>query len=147
MATNLFGFFQDLIDEYDYVMEDMPRAASQTAANWFPHQKKGYDNQKDAARHALWSAQLAARYGQLPAQMMTTAWEVPGLFPASGSTLMDLHNNAVGRQVVEESEDWDEVLRKIQRMAVTARPEMPVGLFDQGPEGRLITIDPGLYKY
>ena len=130
--------------EKQNLMQDIPKAASQQAANWFPDQTKGWDNQKDAARHALWSANLATQYGKLPARAMTTAWELPGILMGDPSTKMDLYNNATGIEMSDQFANWQELMNAIQTEAELAEAKQ-VGLFDTGPG--LITIPESKYGY
>lgn len=130
--------------ERQNLMEDIPTAASQQAADWFPNASTGIDNQKDAARHALWSATLAAQYGKLPARVMTTAHEFPGILFGDPASNMDLYNNATGIEMSDQFANWKELLDAIRTEAELANPKQ-VGLFDTGPG--LVTLPKDKFGY
>lgn len=74
----------------------------------------------DAYRHLLASAILAKRHGPWYAELIGNMheWPVPGIGagfnPHPQDTAMDLHNNALGRQIAKESNSYADVKRKTQ---------------------------------
>lgn len=141
---NLYEQLKNLTSkEYTKLFEEIPKEVSQQAANWFPNQEKGWDNQKDAARHALWAATLADRYGKLPAKAMTTAWEVPGLLMGDPGSAMDLYNNASGIEMSDQFANWRELMDAIRTEAELAESKR-VDPFTTG-QG-LITVPRGKYN-
>lgn len=74
----------------------------------------------DAYRHLLASAILTKRHGPDYAETIGNMheWPVPwigaGFNPAPEDTAMDLHNNALGRQLVKEAKSYKDVQRKAQ---------------------------------
>lgn len=140
-AKGLFDFWNAAKVEKKYLLEDLPEAASKQAKAWFPGQK-GWDSQQDAARHALWNAAMTAEYGRVPAGIMATAWEIPGILSGDPGSNMDLYNNATGRRIASEMANWDDILNAIRAEAELAERK-DVGMFDTGP-GLVI---PESYKY
>lgn len=88
------------------------------------------DGQRDAFRHAYWSALLTKNFGEEWARQFTTAHEgLPGVNPADREA-MDLYNNEVGRQIaLANPHASDGQLADLVQQAVT--------------DGRMVVIDSG----
>lgn len=74
----------------------------------------------DAYRHLLASAILTKRHGPWYAELIGNMheWPVPGIGagfnPHPQDTAMDLHNNALGRQIGNEAKNYADIKRKAQ---------------------------------
>jgi len=76
---------------------------------------RGYQDDRDAVRHALWSFLIARHHSPETAKFVTDGHERrPGLFGGNisgserpGGTLQDLYNNRVGREAAREPRNRD----------------------------------------
>lgn len=127
-----FGLFSDIEKHYKNITDDIPTAASLQSGKWFPNQVHS-GTQRDAARHALWQAAMTAQYGETPAAVLGSLWELPEMLGDSDYVAMDLYNNATGRRLAGEMDSWQGIMNAIRMDAEFAEPRKNMGLFDTGP--------------
>jgi hypothetical protein len=102
--------------------------ARDKSTQYFGHLVEG-NTQRDAYRHIFWNMQNRRYVGEDFAQMIGDTYEAYGDNPANART-MDLHNNAIGREVryrnfrghlVWDRWDWREWAEKVRNYMM--RPE------------------------
>ncbi len=131
-GKGLFDLWEGAKGHFTNLTDTIPSASSVQADVWFRDQK-GSGTQQDAARHALWNAAMTAQYGAPIAEAISTAYELPGLIGLSGGGAeMDLYNNATGRRIASQMDNWKDVLNAIRTEAELAEKKK-AGLFETGP--------------
>lgn len=77
--------------------------------------ENGLGNRSDAFRHGIWNAEMTILIGKEKAELFATAHEDKDVagnesdgYPKSAHRDMDLHNNAVGRDIGENNKDASE---------------------------------------
>lgn len=87
----------------------MKRKAEQIPLRYYGVETEG-GGEADAMRHMLFQAQLAQKYGELPADIISTLYEYtsPGQTPAERE--MDFYNDALGREIARRASDEEQMI-------------------------------------
>ena len=87
----------------------MKRKAEQIPLQYFGRETEG-GGEADAMRHMLFQAQLAKKYGDLPADIISTLYEYTSPGQTGAEREMDFFNDALGREIAKQASDEQQMI-------------------------------------